>query len=92
MDYCMPFLDGCASTIMIRQYLQQNAPKLEQPYVVCLTSYADKTFKKEALKAGMDYFQAKPIFNKGIQKLLAKAQLIREWSCRNMTSIFQFNN
>ena len=26
------------------------------PYVVCLMSYEDKTFKKEAFKAGMDYY------------------------------------
>ena len=80
MDYSMPLCDGFESTIKIRKYLNENASSLKQPYIVCLTSYSAKAFKKRASKSGMNYFQEKPIFAKGIKKLLSKAKLIQnQW-------------
>ena len=76
MDYSMPLCNGFEATIKIRKYLNQNANFFQQPYIVCLTAYSAKAFKKKASKCGMNYFQEKPIFAKGIKKLLSKAQLL----------------
>ena len=62
----MPVCNGFEATIQIRKFLNESASSLPQPYIVCLTSYTESSFKREAQAAGMDYFQAKPIFKPGI--------------------------
>jgi len=56
MDYCMPVCNGFEATIKIRKFLNQSNPNLKQPFIVCLTSYTENSFKREAQEAGMDYF------------------------------------
>ena len=66
MDYNMPVLNGIQATKIIRQYLNDNAPNLPQPYICCLTSYNDKKLKNKALKAKMNSFAVKPIFKRSL--------------------------
>ena len=44
MDFSMPECDGPTSTKAIRQLLSKDAPDLKQPFVCCLTAYAEGTF------------------------------------------------
>ena len=78
MDYNMPIYTGCQATVMIKEYLSENSPELPHPYIVCLTSFTGNSFEKEAKEAGMDFFQAKPIFRSGIQRLLINANMLKD--------------
>ena len=72
MDYKMPICNGCESTSLIRKFLSTNAPDLNQPLIICTTSFSGKEFEKNALVAGMDQFYTKPIFKSTLQKIMSK--------------------
>ncbi len=78
MDYSMPVLNGAQTTLLIRQILTNQAPDLPQPFVCCLTSYAERNYRYEAFKAGMDGFLNKPVFKTGLKRLLTKAQVMKK--------------
>lgn len=75
MDYSMPILNGAQTTQKIRQLLKNQAPDLQQPFVCCLTSYAERNYRLEAFNAGMDGFLNKPVFKAGLSRLLVKAKI-----------------
>ena len=77
MDYAMPFCNGVQATIKIRKFFDKKAPKdARQPFICCLTSYNDLSFKTDAINAGMDGFMTKPIAEAGVRRLLTKSGLI----------------
>lgn len=47
----------------------------KQPFICCLTSYNDLSFKTDAINAGMDGFMTKPIAEAGVKRLLTKSGL-----------------
>ena len=77
MDYAMPNCNGGEATKQIRLLLFSKAPTLEQPFICCLTSYAERSYQALALDAGMNGFLTKPVFQRGIRSLLIKANIIK---------------
>ena len=75
MDYKMPLCDGCESTTLIRNYLNEYAPDLRQPLIACTTSFSGKDFKNKALRSGMDLFYTKPIFKRTLQSIMKRVRL-----------------
>ena len=45
IDYAMPVLSGIDATIMIRKYLSERVKPSEMPFICCLTSYKERSFK-----------------------------------------------
>ena len=76
MDYAMPVCAGVEATRYIRKFISEFAPELKQPFVCCLTSYNNLSYKIEAHNVGMDAYLTKPIFKSGINRLLIKSGLI----------------
>ncbi len=64
MDQHMPVMDGIECTKAIRVL------DIKQPKIVGLTASAFKEDKDRCLKAGMDYFMAKPIILEEVSKVL----------------------
>ncbi len=63
LDYSMPEMDGPQVAIEIRRLLTQSIlfDNKDMPFLCCCTAYAEATFKRQALQAGMDQFLTKPI-------------------------------
>ena len=59
LDYSMPICDGPHAAKKIREYLQQVGGG--RPYICCVSSYQDQSFKDVAVASGMDEFITKPI-------------------------------
>ena len=63
MDYSMPVCDGRTATSAILSMFKGNGNRLaNQPFICCMTAYAEETYKDAALKAGMDHVIVKPFF------------------------------
>lgn len=62
MNYAMPNRNGGDAAKQIRMLLFNEAPTLEQPFICCLTSYAERGYQTEALKAAINCFLTKPLF------------------------------
>jgi CheY-like chemotaxis protein len=56
MDLGMPVLDGFEATKRIRLLAD-----IDQPYVVALSAFTDRTSRAHALEAGCDEFLSKPL-------------------------------
>ena len=77
MDYAMPICNGLDSTVKIKAYLaRQGVPSKDIPFICCLTSYKDRSFKDSAFSSGMDGFMTKPVFKSGISRLVKTVGLI----------------
>ena len=59
LDFSMPEMDGPQVASELRSILDMAG--IEVPYICCCTAYAEATFKKLALDAGMDHFLTKPV-------------------------------
>ena len=59
LDYSMPLMDGPQAATKIREELKDA--KTPQPFICCLSSYLDQSFKNVAFASGMDEFITKPI-------------------------------
>ena len=70
LDYNMPIYTGSFTTVLIREYLRENANEsLPQPYIACLTNDQDENSQENPAKhePGIDYFIAKPVFRAGLR-------------------------
>ena len=74
LDYSMPDFDGPKCTQMIREFASERG--LQQPVIVCITAYAEATFRAAALAAGMDDVLVKPVFKKRMLRVLRKFDLL----------------
>ena len=71
LDFKMPVLDGNQASVMIRNFLKEEAPDQPQPYIVCLTNFYNKLLKNiQKSKHRIDEVVHKPIFKAGIYNLL----------------------
>ena len=71
LDYKMPVLKGNEASIMIRNFLKEEAFDQPQPYIVCLSNFYESLLKKiQSSKYGIDEVVHKPIFKAGIYNLL----------------------
>ena len=75
MDIEMPICDGFDSTCMIRSYLGEHAPQLQQPIIVSMTNSHVEWYKDQAMLAGADIFYTKPIWKSIVVFIIEKAQL-----------------
>ena len=78
MDYSMPNCNGSDATKQIRMFLFSQAPHLQQPFICCVMSYVERSYQQEVLEAGMNGFLTRPVFQAGIKRLLAKANINSE--------------
>ena len=60
LDYSMPLMDGPQAATKIRDILQE-VDQQSRPYICCVSSYQDQSFKDVAFASGMDEFITKPI-------------------------------
>ena len=73
LDYSMPEMDGPQVALEIRRIFDASI-LLDQrhlPYICCCTAYAEASFKRQALAAGMDNFLNKPISAAELDEILA---------------------
>lgn len=69
MDINMPYLDGYATTAMIRS--KEKNRQASTP-IIAMTAYALKDDEKKCLEAGMDDYISKPIDLKALIKIINK--------------------
>ena len=79
LDYSMPEMDGPQVATEIRRIFQSSILLNEDkvPYICCCTAYAEASFKRQALAAGMDHFLTKPIHAQELDEILLL--LTSEW-------------
>ena len=72
LDYSMPEMDGPQVATEIRKIFQNSILLGEErvPYICCCTAYAEASFKRQALSAGMDHFLTKPINSVELDEIL----------------------
>ena len=71
----MPICNGPKAVEAILQYLSVY-PDMKKPYICCLSAYSNPEYENEALRSGMDKFQAKPIFSNTIEFILQEARML----------------
>ena len=76
VDYNMPEIDGPKFVRLVTRLLAEAG--LAIPYICCCSAYAEDSFKRLAIAAGMDCFLTKPVSNEELRLLLIKAGLLRE--------------
>ena len=76
MDQAMPICDGIKSTELIRAYLEGETGASEQkPYICLMTTSYDKSLHTID---GINECFNKPIYKNGVEKILAKANLLTQ--------------
>ena len=72
LDYSMPEMDGPQVATEIRRIFQNSILLNEDkvPYICCCKAYAEASFKRQALAAGMDHFLTKPIHAQELDEIL----------------------
>ena len=78
METVMSICNGCDSTRMIRRYLNEQAPQLQQPLIIGMTNNHAEQYTKQAMLAGMDLFCTKPIWKSIVVSILKKAKLSQQ--------------
>ncbi|MCF8303540.1 MAG: response regulator [Bacteroidales bacterium] len=71
MDVQMPLMDGIQATKLIRQYEKANG-SASKVKIAAMTANAMKDDEEKCLKAGMDYYLAKPFKEEELRQLLSK--------------------
>jgi CheY-like chemotaxis protein len=74
MDQNMPILDGCDSTLQIRDFLESVG--LPQPLIIGVTGQTEEAYVQRAYKNGMNAVSSKPIDIKMIEKVLLALKFI----------------
>ncbi|MCA9917001.1 MAG: response regulator [Anaerolineales bacterium] len=67
MDVQMPNMDGVVAT----QYIREQLPPQEQPFIVAMTAHALTGDREKYLQAGMDNYISKPVRIQELQRVLA---------------------
>ena len=68
----MPLMNGIDSTKAIRRHLSQeySLERSNQPKIIGVTGYDDKSYQKQGLGAGMDKVYVKPLFINDLKEVL----------------------
>ena len=72
LDYSMPEMDGPQVALEIRRIFNASIllDQRDLPYICCCTAYAEASFKRQAMAAGMDNFLNKPISAAELDEIL----------------------
>ena len=67
LDFSMPDMNGPAVASQIRDLLDDSS---QEPFICCCTAYGDEAFMRQALQAGMNRFQTKPLKMSDLDEML----------------------
>ena len=69
LDYSMPEMDGLEVAARMVELLK--SVQLPKPFICCVTSYTDLSYRTRALASGMDDMLAKPVHVDDIRHLVS---------------------
>lgn len=80
LDFNMPGMSGPETAKEIRRMVdefreEKMQPNYPDPFICCLTANTGKTFRDEAIDAGMDDFMQKPLYLENLKTLLVKTKI-----------------